>query len=231
MSSRGVNKFELSPTSSAKCCRWSHQRNSGASSPTPPQRRRSNCVPDNERNPVAGGFSLVWAFSAKNEVPRAPSATEPASRDRSAMHFPKRSFSRSKCKDLGFAGGAPQWHRDHQRRGFGGNSELPPRCKLHYLVTFARRAFGAGKGDASLVGWAIISRSCCVIAAYKAAKPGKILYEKVFCARGRMENLGELTDLLHKLSGAAPKRSVWLSLQVGTDKRPIPQSAQRLSGR
>jgi hypothetical protein len=175
---------------------------------------------------------LVWAFSAKNEVPRAPSTTEPASRDRSAMHFPKRSLSRSKCKDLGFAGGAPQWHRDHQRRGFGGNSELPPRCKLHYLVTFARRAFGAGKGDASLVGWAIISRSCCAIAASsQSCQAGKILYEKVFCARGRMENLGELTDLLHKLSGAAPKRSVWLSLQVGTDKRPIPQSAQRLSGR
>jgi hypothetical protein len=80
-------------------------------------------------------------------------------------------------------------------RGFGGNSELPPRCKLHYLVTFARRAFGAGKGDASLVGWAIISRSCCAIAASsQSCQAGKILYEKVFCARGRMENLGELTD-------------------------------------
>jgi hypothetical protein len=101
-----------------------------------------------------------------------------------------------------------------------------------YLVTFARRAFGAGKGDASLVRWAIISRSCCAIAASsQSCQAGKILYAKVFCARGRMENLGELTDLLHKLSGAAPKRSVWLSLQVGTDKRPIPQSAQRLSGR
>jgi hypothetical protein len=94
------------------------------------QRRPNAAAPiaflDNERNPVAGGFSLVWAFSAKNEVPRAPSTTEPASRDRSAMHFPKRSLSRSKCKDLGFAGGAPQWHRDHQR----GDSGVTLSCPL-----------------------------------------------------------------------------------------------------
>jgi hypothetical protein len=118
---------------------------------------------------------LVWAFSAKNEVPRAPSATEPASRDRSAMHFPKRSFSRSKCKDLGFAGGAPQWHRDHQRRGFGGNSELPPRCKLHYTwsLSLGARLEPARATRPWYAGQSFPAHAAPSLHRHKAAKPAK----------------------------------------------------------